>query len=175
MAIVPFHAKNADCRLFHSFNQLPVGFGAATAAASPSGFLLCKVVGLAVEVPKQGEVLVGNLFDSQGAYLIECCRQVVRTFLKLQRDGVVAACRGKGCGAVALGVGVEYAVVTHSLKPIYINSLGTSREVCLFVQAGEVDEVLRQCLLGGRIAYYGSVVLFVGCPGRGVLVVCFLS
>ena len=133
MPVVPLHTEDADGTLLHAFDESPVGWCAATAATGPRTLLLRAVVGLAVEVPQQGKVFVGNLLQTEGCYVVEGGWLVVRPFLEVGRDGVVASFYRHRGGLVALRVGVPDAVVAHALEPVYPYSLRTTALVALLI------------------------------------------
>ena len=164
MTVVPLHAEDVSGRFLHTLDELPVGFRATAAVACPSRFLLCPVVGLAVEVPEQCEVLIGNLLQVEGGDVVEGGRFVIRSFFKHQRNGVLATIHRRHACLVAFFVGIKDLIVAHTFEPIHIDGFGAACPVGFLVQAREVDEVLSQSLLFCWISLDGTVVFCIGCP-----------
>ena len=175
MSLVPLHTKNTVSRFLHALDEFPVGCYTITAATGPRVLRTRRVVGGVVEFPKQCKIFVGNLLHVERGYIVKGGRFVVRTFLELQRDAVAASRRRHRSCLVVLRIGIINAVVAHALKPIYVNSFRTARQVGLAIQAGEVDEVLRHSLLLCRITLDDAVIGTMRCPRGAVLVAVLLS
>ena len=65
--------------------------------------------------------------------MIKGGRFVVRSFLKVNRDGVFTILCGHCGGLVTLHVGIIDAVVAHTFEPVNPNGLRTARLVMFLV------------------------------------------